>query len=500
MDDLLDQVAAHNAEGAWDDPNTDLIDDALLPAPPFPIEVLRPFARWTQVHAASVSAPVDWSAMALIACAAMCIGAVRRVRPWASWDEPPGLWAFLVGKPSTGKSPTLRPFIQALTVLQSEEAADFPKMLQLYELRREQAEEAHVRWKQAAKEAYSRGDPPPPVPDEAVAPPKPGQPRILVGDATIEKLGEILAANPRGVLKALDEIAGWLANNGKYGGDDAPDYLSFFSGASYTVDRLNRESIAVESALVGVLGGIQPDRFQELLLQRSDDGLVSRVLPIYPDPVRRERPRTFNDPAELVNALRRLRGLQFQKAADGTDRPITVPLEADAESVFETWWQNNLVAANAAEGFLLSFLGKGPGVVLRLALTLEFLWWSHAGIIDAPVAVSREAVLAACDLYDHYLVPMAERVYDVVGRSHEEVRASQLLKLIRQKKLPVVNASEIRRDRWLGLHRKADVDAAITRLVNAGWLRPKPSRAGQTKGRQRKDYEVNPLLWTSGPD
>ena len=57
------------------------------------------------------------------------------------------------------------------------------------------------------------------------------------------------------------------------------------------------------------------------------------------------------------------------------------------------------------------------------------------------------------------------------------------------------NARTVRREASLPGMRKADaVRDAIDELKDAGWLRPDPSRAGNTPGQQRGDHLVNPVI------
>ena len=62
-------------------------------------------------------------------------------------------------------------------------------------------------------------------------------------------------------------------------------------------------------------------------------------------------------------------------------------------------------------------------------------------------------------------------------------------------KLTRINAYETRRNALLPGLRYADpMKAALRVLVEAGWLRPNPTRDGNTSGRQRADYLVNPRI------
>ena len=58
--------------------------------------------------------------------------------------------------------------------------------------------------------------------------------RLVVNDATIEKLGELLKENPNGLILVRDELSGWLAklNKEEYQTDRA-FYLECFDGNGY---------------------------------------------------------------------------------------------------------------------------------------------------------------------------------------------------------------------------------------------------------------------------
>src|SRR3954466_13226305 len=64
--------------------------------------------------------------------------------------------------------------------------------------------------------------------DDADEPPCP---RLVVNDATVEKLGELLNENPNGLLLIRDELPGWLAKmeSDEYQSDRA-FYLETFNG------------------------------------------------------------------------------------------------------------------------------------------------------------------------------------------------------------------------------------------------------------------------------
>ena len=99
---------ANDTESAWHDPDMSLLGTGRRPAPAFPLELLGPFwSAWAARRAQEASAPVDYVALSLLACAAASLANVRWPVAGAGWAEPPVLWAGLVGSPSSGKSPSM---------------------------------------------------------------------------------------------------------------------------------------------------------------------------------------------------------------------------------------------------------------------------------------------------------------------------------------------------------------------------------------------------------
>ena len=93
--------------------------------------------------------------------------------------------------------------------------------------------------------------------------------RYVISDITVEKLGEILARSPRGLMVKRDELAGWIASMEKYGGkggggSDRAFWLQAYDGGPYTVDRISRGELHIEKLSVSILGGIQPERLAEI--------------------------------------------------------------------------------------------------------------------------------------------------------------------------------------------------------------------------------------------
>ena len=159
-------------------------------------------------------------------------------------------------------------------------------------------------------------------------------------DVSTEELQHVLAECPRGLLYVRDELAGWLGGFDRYGGkgDDRAFYLECWNGGSYVCDRVRYHGtpLRIEHASLAIIVGMVPDRLREVLAD-TDDGLVERMLFIWPEPVPigalRERGAT--DAAEhriaLYEAARKLHALEL--GADDVGRPAPRALRLDGAAL-----------------------------------------------------------------------------------------------------------------------------------------------------------------------
>ncbi len=174
------------------------------------------------------------------------------------------------------------------------------------------AEANDEAWQAKVKDAAKGEQEAPPKPDAARAPDAPILERITIGDTTIEAAAVILVGNRRGVILWRDEASAWLGNLEKYGAGDRAFWLEGYGGRGYTVDRRKlAEPLFITQMVISVLGGIQPDRLSELVLDAPADGLGARMLYVWPNPIPPRRPSTKIDAQLLIDVLRRLRQLDF---------------------------------------------------------------------------------------------------------------------------------------------------------------------------------------------
>ena len=195
---------------SWPDPDPRFLRADLPPAPPLPLgDVLGPrLAAWVRDAAEAKGAPADYVLAALLAVAGSTIGNARWVAPWRGWAEPPVLWAMCIGLPSAGKSPAIDAAVAPLRRAEAPLRKAAEAEAKAWAERAEVAQIVEAKWRKAVEKAVGDGKPPPSKPAEADAGPAPHLPRLVVNDATVERLGVIVERQPRGTLQMRDELAG----------------------------------------------------------------------------------------------------------------------------------------------------------------------------------------------------------------------------------------------------------------------------------------------------
>jgi hypothetical protein len=497
----LERAAPHDV---WSGADFGLLDEVVPPAPPFPSEVLMGWRGWAETVASNASAPVDYVGTATLSAAASAIGSTRLIAPWGAdkdFRQPALLNLAHVGLPSSGKGPSFNILRAVLASLEADMTDDYERLRSGYEAAKEAAAIRHANWKHDVKGAVDAGVHPPDLPDDAREPDAPGRPRLVVTDSTVEELAMILHSNPRGVLLAPGEMAGWLGNMDRYGGNggDRAFFLDSFDAIPNTrVDRRKNsgQPIVVPFRHISIIGEIQPDKMRSMLLSGDDDGLSARFLYVWPDRLPDfSRPACGSDVDFARHALRRL--LDLKHGTDGMGRMVRVPIPMtdNAAALLESFFRDLRRREECAGGLLLSHIGKYRGIAARLALILEHLWWSLTGNPTPPQAVGKPATLAAIALLESYFLPMATRCFGASTVSPADRDAAALARYLRDRhREPTFTKRDVYSNSWGGIGDRKRATEALEKLAEANLVRFTPTRQGGGKGRQSDLYEVHPAL------
>ena len=466
----------------WPEPDLCLLDDWRGHLPAFPVEALpKAWRAWAPRAAHGANASVDHVALSLLTVAASQIGHARRISPVPSWSEPCILWTALVGPPSSGKTPAMDTALHTVRALERRLAIAYDEACR-------EREHKVARAGEELRRALQNGAALPrnaPEWEVNLPPPRP----LSAGNATIEVMADALRRSDRGVLLPCDERGDWLASMVR---DDSqrPFWLSAWSGRPILVDCKGWPAFSLPCPGISVLGTIAPGAI-EPALTTDDDRVIARFLFAWS-----ERP-SFHSLSELAAAARPEDREALAALARLYDMPgaaRTLPLEADALSLFDGFRRLHDVEAARLDGREAAWWGKGPGTVLRLAGTLTFLAWAaeQQGTAE-PTQVPAWTIKAASRLWQHYLWPHARAVFRIAGNSGEESHGQKVLRWIKREGRDEVSRTELRRE---ALSRSFDAAATgriAQSLVTAGWLKP-IDPAPQSRGRRPVRWAVNPAL------
>ena len=423
--------------------------------PDFPLEILPAVVR-CYVEQQSRVIGCDASALAM-ACLAGFSGAldhsfkIKMMRN-GDWHESVRLWLLLVGDVSVKKTPIINAATKALLRIEVKQTKEWEQELAEYQ---EQLDE----WNKKN-----------PKPEKPVPPP-----RYVTSDCTVEKLGEILAQSPRGILVKRDELAGWLGSMEKYGGGKAANsdrafWLEVYNGGPHVIDRIKRGTQAVENLSASILGGIQPDKLAEIH-GLTNDGLLQRFIPVMTRgsrfPV--DAPVDTSGYDGLVERLIKMKEGTVILAEDA--RPVMQELQRHLHDLQQ-------VGDGFAQGFS-GFVGKLAGYAGSLALILH--------LISAPegtLLVSRQTVENVKKLILDFILPHAYEFYRTADTVTDGDRIQRIASWIVTSGVKVVTTRDLTRNvtgmRGLG---SRDIHARVSPLVAGGWLVPDQPGSENTKWR-----------------
>jgi hypothetical protein len=404
-------------------------------------------------------------------------------------------WTAIVGFSGTGKTPGIDVTKRALAMIQKSNEGRIAVLERKHNAKREEAKAANKKWLKEVADAVEAGMPAPPMPENAADIPPFTAPRLYVSDATVERLAVMLQARPQGALYIADELAGLFLNMGRYSnGSDREFWLEAWNGKHFVVERMGRPAVSIDHLLIGVTGGLQPDKLEKSFGGDSD-GLYARMLFAWPDEPS-YRPLT-NDVAEVepdtVNALNRLAELS-PLGEPITQRMIT--LSSDAVRAFEDFRRSVSAAKGGLDGREREWWAKAETHVLRLSGTLVLLEWSLRGG-DEPTDITAQAIEAAAGMIRDYFWHHARASLRQFGLSERHATARRVLRWIRANRSsePIISVSDVRRDALGQSVDEAGALELIEKLEAAGWLRRLDQEASKGPGRQKHRWQVNPALF-----
>jgi hypothetical protein len=486
----------------WEDPDLSIFDDRRGELPKFPIDILSgPCQQWIERSAHGAGVTAAHVALPLFGVVSSLIGTARRVMASRSWTQPMTTWMAVVGFSGAGKTPGLDVTKRALFQIELARKSKIIELRRMHDSRVEAAKAARAQWKKEVKRAAegkfvkldeyrNKLASEPVMPAEATDPGRFIAPRLCVSNATIERLADLLQARPQGMLMLCDELAGLFLNMSRYsGGQDNEFWLEAWNGSSYTVERMGCPPVAVNYLLVGVVGGLQPDKLARSF-NGDLDGMYARTLFAWPEdpPYRPLTDEVAEVEPEIVNALSRI--IDLAPVGEVDFAPRNICLSPEAAETFERFRELHHLRKDALMGRDREWWAKAPAHVLRLAGTLCYLSWAMVGGPE-PERIDVEYVQAAVRLVREYFWPHARAALRQIGFTERHADSRRVLRWIKAYGKHELSREEIRREA-LGQSLDADqTQALLDGLVKAGWLRKISTPTG---GRRRHRWRVNPII------
>jgi putative DNA primase/helicase len=473
-----------------------------LPAPYDPVPELperlipEPLRAWIVDAAERVSVPLEYIAAPAIVSAGAVIGRSIGIHPKRQddWIVVPNLWGAIVGPPGMMKTAAISEANRPIRRLIAAAREEFE-----HDRAGNEAELAVIEMKIAAEKkkgikAAGKGDDTKlSVIQEDIASllKKRGEPtaterRYQTQDATVEKIGEILNRNPRGMMLLRDELSGWLRTLDKPGREgDREFFLESAEGTgSFTVDRIGRGTLHIPALTLSIFGGIQPGKLGKyvdgtLAHGSNDDGLLQRFqLLIWPD-----RQADFKNVDRWPDAEARRRAVHiferldsidpqtFGSAALGGDFEIpAIRFSEGAQELFNEWRSQlermlRSVMAERSPAFI-SHLSKYRSLHPALSLVfhlIESLDRNSGG------PVSLEATRLAAE-WCEYLELHARKLYTTELRSGVQAAHALAARIHGGGIQHQMSIRDVERRGWAGLSRASVVHDGLEVLEQANWV------------------------------
>lgn len=393
----------------------------LVPIPkyePFPLDIMPgPWREFCRVGAELLNVDPAMTALPALAVLASAVGMTRQIRLGHDWFEPAVLWTCVVADSGSRKSGAAELSVKLVMDRQL-------KLSQQHKLElRDHAEE--LRRRKANRE-------------DATTLEAPVHQRLVVSDATLEKVITILDENPRGLLLYRDELRGWFGSFQKYrhaqAGSDEPAWLSMHGAKTLVYDRKTgvKTTVIVPHAAVSVTGTIQPAVLRTVVTEQAfGSGLVARVVFAQPP----KRPKHYVEVGvpeglrqQCAASLAKLYDMGAQEDDDEVLRPLTVILSKEAQARWKQFVNELGERQYLATGEEAAFLAKAEGLAGRFALIHHLVEAEPCEDLQPVRLRSIEAGIR----FAEWAVAENLRVYRLVQEEKESAKLRELVELVQR--------------------------------------------------------------------
>lgn len=501
-------------EAPW--PDRKPVPEEAISAPPLPPELVpEPMRPWLLDVAVRACIPLEFVAVPAVVGLGSIVGRSLGIRPETrnDWTVIPNLWGGIVARPGTLKSHAVSEGTAPIGPLEAAAEEQFEND--------RDTKEAHKRVLEARLSGLKR--PKGPAMDEETAAgilreireSEATERRYRTNDGTVEKLGELLRENPRGLLLLRDELAGWLRTlDRSERAGEREFFLEAWNGTgSFKFDRIGRGTVHVPAMCLSVVGGIQPGKLRAYITEAivegaGADGLLQRLqLIVWPDGTPEwTRCDTWPNGEAKRAAFDLFRRVdEMDVTAFGAERdthhenaPPFLRFSTEAQDLFNAWRDTlekrlrspEMEKTPAFTAHLAKYRSLMPSLALLFDMS-ERVTGLRPEAGGVGLASARRAA-AWCD----YLEAHARKVY-----AHEVapgVTTARLLsvRIEEGEVLEGATVKSIYRTEWAGLGTSEGVWAGLRVLEKLGWVRVEERPTG---GRPSDVIHLHPTLRREAP-
>lgn len=456
-------------------------------APAFPVDLLpQQLHQWITIQAENMGVPPCVLAVPALVAIAGAIGkdAVLRVKNNdPSWTERPCLWGAVIMPKGSLKSPAIRAATAPLRMAEARARERWQETVKAWEARQERTKGGQIK----------------PNPND----PKLPEPKLVMTDATVEAMADAMVES-RGLTLIRDELSGLVANMSRYNkGSDRPFLLECHAGGPYAVDRILRGRQIVPDVYLSIVGGIQPKVARRAFSASAggeDDGFLERFgLISYPDPIPwagvKDTPPERDWRQMVGDAVLRLSSKTWPDHLEKAGGFLRI--HHDAQARFFDWLEhhmrNRVRAPGADDRPDHGFMSKGPGLVLRLAITIHLFRHSCGEDVDLAY-LDVDTIEASVGIFEHFCCPTYRRVCAAFGEVAAFDGAKRIADLIVRRKMDKIRVGDVTKLAWQGLRERKPIEAAFEALEDIDWLRKPASMTGPRGGRPPDHWLVNPKV------
>jgi putative DNA primase/helicase len=509
-------ATANGKAGAeWREPKP--LPSGLKPVDAFAFDfVPKSLAPWIADISERLQCPPDYVAVAAMVALGCVIGRRVGIRPQlrTDWTEFPNLWGGFVGRPGMLKSPAMMAALKHLHRLEAQAAAENKIAMEAYaaglDHHKLQKQVAAALMKKTMHEKMKKGEQKGEGADKdeqqidfgiGEEPQKPLPIRFRTNDTSYEKLGELLIANPSGILIERDELVSLLIHLDREEQSVARGfYLSGWSGNQpYTFDRIARGHLHVDAICIGLLGNTQPARIGDYVRRANfggagGDGLIQRFgLFVWPDAlpdwrdVDKYPDRQASEAAwKVFERASKMEPLKLGALMDGT------PYWRLDEAALDDFrgWRSGLemqLRSGSMSPALEGHLAKYRKLIPALALI------NHVADVEDGGFVGQYSLLRAL-AFGKYLESHARRLYSSTSEGERAAAAAILAHVKAGHLVDGFTARDVHQRDWGHLTVREDVQAGLEMLVDHLFIAAMPARSGPAGGRPTVTYAINPRL------